>query len=250
VRPRSERISSLYFKNNPVSIIFIKKTISAVGTIKKRTKADMSAITSDQVFIKPFGKRGTLVSAANPRKKSKSEHAKRTNNRFKGASHWAASILLEPGKKELYSKGINEDGNSAHAVARNDFLNPPKIHYTRIENYTGAIGDRVRIKATDSFPVMALTVSISRRDGQLLEKGDAVRDLRKPVMWTYQTTVANPELPGTIITVIAQDLPGNKSLHELTIANDGPDQAQVTRSEVMPVKYRFYDRKTRKFLEV
>ena len=32
---------------------------------------------------------------------------------------------------------------------------------------------------------------------------------RKPAMWAYILTVANPELPGTVIKVIARDRPGN-----------------------------------------
>jgi hypothetical protein len=207
-------------------------------------------MTSKQVRMQKVGNRGTIISVVEPPRKSKSVKKLKSNNRFKGASHWATMILTTPGCRELYSKGIKKETNSAFAVARRDFMTVPKIHYTKIENYTGAVGDQVRIKATDNFRVTAITVSISRGEGKLLEEGAAVRDLRKPAMWTYTTTVANPELPGTIITVIAEDLPGNKGLQEITIGNEGRDEAQLTRSEVIPVKYRFYDLKTRKFLEV
>jgi hypothetical protein len=221
-----------------------------MAKIKKRSKMDLSAMTSDQVKVQKVGNRGTIISVVEPPRKSRSKKKEKSNNRFKAASHWAMTTLQLPAKKELYSKGITAELNNARLVAISDFMNAPKIHYIKFENYAGVVGDRLRIKATDAFRIPGVTVSISRKDGRQLEEGAAVRDRRKPVMWIYTATVSNPELPGTMITVTVEDLPGNKALLELTIGDEGRGQGQVTKSEVTLAKYKFFDRKSQKMIEV
>jgi hypothetical protein len=202
-----------------------------MAKIKKRAKADLSAMTSDQVLMEKYGNR-TLVSAANPRKKSNSPDLKRTNDRMKQAARWAKATLLDPAMTKLYSKGITEDLTNAQIVAVTDFMTAPKISYVRLEDYTGHVGNTIRIRATDDFRVVGVTVTISNGSGKL-EEGAALRNRRKPKMWSYTTTVANPELPGTIVVVKAMDLPGNVRLHETTIGAEGDQRVYTERSEVM-----------------
>ena len=88
-------------------------------------------------------------------------------------------------------------------------MQAPEIHYISLKDYQGLIGDKIRIKATDNFQVTEVKVRITNAKGTLLEKGEAIRYPRKQAMWVYTVTVANPDLQGTVVNVIAEDRPGN-----------------------------------------
>ena len=144
------------------------------------------------------------------RRKSKSPKRKETNDNFRDANRWAKRILIQPGMKALYEKGINAKKKNAHTVAVTDYLNAPNIAYVKLTEYTGTPGDPIRIKATDDFQVVSVKVKVTDGKGQLLEEGEAERYSRKPFMWVYKATATNANLASTEIRVIAKDRPGNK----------------------------------------
>ena len=177
--------------------------------IRKPTKADISAMLSDDAAVRRY-RNQTVISKVTFPRKSKSPKRKEANDRFKEANAWAKHTLKQPGMKELYAKGINDKLSNPHTVAVSDYMQPPEIHYISLKDYTGTVGNKIRIKATDNFQVTEVKVRISNAKGILLEKGEAVRNPRKPAMWVYTITVANPDLPGTVVKVNVSDRPGNK----------------------------------------
>jgi hypothetical protein len=182
----------------------------------RKTKADISALLSDDLALRKYRNQLVLSTVTVPRK-STSARKRKSMNRFAEASAWAKAILRKPGMKEWYSKGINSKLTNAHTVAVTDYLIAPKIHYISLKQHTGVIGDDIRIKATDAFQVTAVNVTITNKNGKQLEAGPATRYKRKPVMWIYTLTVANPEVVGTEIQVIAIDRPGNKTEKKVII---------------------------------
>lgn len=184
--------------------------------IRKPSRADISAVLSDQAVLKKV-RNQTIISKPTIPRKSKSVRKKEANNRFAEASRWAKEILTEPGMKALYSKGINSKLSNAQMVAVTDFLTAPVIHYINLKQYTGAIGDKIRIKATDDFQVSSVDVTISDKKGKELEKGPAVHYKRKPVMWIYTLKLANAYIAGTVIEVTAKDRPGNTVVKTETV---------------------------------
>src|SRR5258706_7889164 len=184
--------------------------------IRRPTKADISGVMSKDVVIRKI-RNQTIISTVTVPRKSTSVRKEETNDRFAEASHWAKVTLMEPGMKELYSKGINSKLTNARTVAVADYLNAPKIHYISLKQHTGAIGDKIRIKATDDFQVTALNVTITDKNRKQLETGAATRYKRKPTMWIYTVTVANPDTIGTVIRATAMDRPQNKVSKEVTI---------------------------------
>ena len=176
--------------------------------IRKQNKADISALLSNDVALRKYRNQDVASTVKIPRK-SKSTKRKAANERFKEANDWAKNILRLPGMKALYAKGISDKLSNAHTVAVSDYMQAPKIHYINLKKHAGAIGDQISIKATDNFQVTTVEVKITNAKGILLEKGQATRYGRKPAMWAYLLTVANPDLPGTVIKVIARDRPGN-----------------------------------------
>ena len=132
-------------------------------------------------------------------------------DRFRQASQYAKSQTRNAADKAHYAKGICRQRPSAYNVALSDYLNAPVIHYIRPKLYTGDVGSLITIKATDDFRVERVHVTIHTPEGKLLESGDAERNKRKPFMWNYRATVKNAAVSGSVIKVIAEDRPGNKT---------------------------------------
>ncbi len=189
--------------------------------LSKPTKADISAVFSDNVATKKYRNQNVISKIKFPRK-SKSVKAQNAKDRFKSAISWAKSTLMDPDMKTLYSKGITDKLSNAQTVAVTDYMEAPKIHYVSLKDHHGIIGDKIRIKATDNFQVISVTVKITNAKGTLLEQGRATRYPRKPAMWVYILTVANPDLNGTVINVTAKDRPGNETELEEKVARELP----------------------------
>ncbi len=163
---------------------------------------------------------GQVIMANIPAKRRFTSEAQKKNNaKFQDANRYAEKVMKLPKEKAEYAKGIAPNKNCAHRVAVVDFLNVPVVHYVKANQYSGAIGDVITIKATDDFKVTAVGVYITNSAGVLLEKGEAVQSPRKRHMWKYITAVANENVHGTRINVIAFDKPGHKGLGELVVAN-------------------------------
>ena len=93
-------------------------------------------------------------------------------------------------------------------VAVADFFHAPDIDEIDVTNYRGAVGDTIRIRATDDFKVKQVHVTISNADGSLVEQGDAVQQANE-IDWLYTATTANESTAGDRIVIRASDKPGN-----------------------------------------
>ena len=196
------------------------------GAASKRARAVVAKTWMDLVTAKP-------------RKRKRSSDKQEENNQiFKEATQYAKIQMKNPEAKAAYAKGITPKKNAAFRVALSDYLNAPVVHYIKAPGYTGAIGDTISIKATDDFKVTAVHLSIISASGKLLERGDAVQQLRKRHMWKYATTVANPDAPGTKIKVIAYDRPRNEGKGEVVIGADhGTMAKKKIEYPILNIKY-------------
>jgi hypothetical protein len=162
--------------------------------------------------------RGRVVMANMPKKrKGSSEKQIQQQDRFKAAVTFAKRAIAHPQWKAMYEKGINEKENkfSANAVALSDYLNPPTIGEINVLNYTGAPGELIRIRAWDDFRVASVHVTITRNN-VVIEEGKALPRGKKG-LWRLMTTVRNESAPGTVITVVANDMAGNSTTKTVTI---------------------------------
>lgn len=198
-------------------------TLSPMPKIKKPTQDNMSAMTSDYIAAGMYRNRKVFTRVKPPRK-SKSQKKQDSIHRFIEASQYAKAILKEPGMRDLYSRAIDKRRPSAHTAAVSDYLNAPVIHEIRTREYDGLIGDRLRIKATDDFQVTSVNVIIRNSKGQLVEKGAAVKYARKPSIWVYTATVANPQPVGSRIFVTAMDRPMNEAEMEVVVGGESVSQ--------------------------
>jgi hypothetical protein len=175
-----------------------------------------SGMLGDMVVFRTS--RGQLQMINKPGKRaSLSDKQKVTVSRFQDAIKYAKKVKTLPDVMKEYETGINPKKNSAYHVALVDYLNAPTVDYVKAQPYTGAAGDILTIKARDDFKVVRVTVEIINRIGKVLERGDAERFIRKPFIWKYKVSVANPDIKGTVIRVTAFDRPGNKGVGELML---------------------------------
>lgn len=96
---------------------------------------------------------------------------------------------------------------TAFNAAVADWFNKPEVLEINIDNWTGAAGQTIRVKAQDDTQVAKVHVQITDANGNLLEEGDAVAS--DGLWWNYTTAsvVADPATASVHAT--AYDLPGN-----------------------------------------
>lgn len=198
---------------------------------KNTSKADMSALTSNSVVQTSWYGKNVFSKKPPPRpRKYNSPKQDESADRMRAANLYATRVLKSEEAKALYAKGIKRGGRtSAHAVAVQDFLTAPVIHYISFYNYTGTPGDAITIKATDDFRVDAVEVKVIGKDGKVLEQGNAEKYGRKPFIWKYKTTVANKDFAGSTVQAKARDLPGNQTMMSVTIGEDRKAHEQKTK---------------------
>ncbi len=162
------------------------------------------------VFRQRFG--NTFVGNIPNRTAALSAKQLAMNQKFQKAVSYASASLKFPANKALYAQRAH-GGVTPFNLAIADYFMPPVIVDVNTLAYTGAAGSKVEILATDDTKVQSVNVSITNAGGQPIEEGAAVQD---PVTgsWLYTATAANANLPGTKISVLAKDLPGNAATVE------------------------------------
>jgi len=127
--------------------------------------------------------------------------------RFQQAVVYAKAQIADPETAAEYAEKATAN-RSAYNVAVADFFRAPDIDEVDLRDYSGAVGDTIRVRATDDFQVAQVTVEIRNADGSLVELGAAVRQPNE-LDWVYTATADNPSLEGDRILVRASDRPGN-----------------------------------------
>jgi hypothetical protein len=152
----------------------------------------------------------TVVSKIPEQPKTVSEKQKANQNRFQQATIYAKMATEAPGTKELYADAAKKKkGLTAYNIAVADFFNAPDIHTVDLSEYTGAIGDQIRVTASDDFAVKSTHIQIVSADCSVIEEGEAVNCSTN--LWVYTATQNNDKLDGNKIIVTVSDMPGNKT---------------------------------------
>ena len=160
---------------------------------------------------------GKTVVSQRPRKSNKppTEGQLQRQERFLEASIYAKNAGNNPALKLIY-EALAGGGKTAYNVAMADFLKFPVLSKAITEEYTGAVGEQIRVRAIDVVRVQSVGVSISAADETLIEQGEAILSLNG-LDWEYTTTQLNPILIGCKIRFVATDIPGNTATLEVTI---------------------------------
>jgi hypothetical protein len=202
--------------------------ITAAQKKNRRTKHNSMATQQDNVLTHAMrgmigslvvfrNRGGKLVVAKKPKSpdpgKPLSEKQEASRRMFRHCSRYANSITEE--QQAMYA-AIARNGQTARNVAFSDAYFPPKVTAIAAAGYSGLPDELIHIEATDNIRVAGVRVEIRTGAGELVESGEAADD-GYGENWTYHTTATNPDLPGSTVTVIARDTPGNLATETVTV---------------------------------
>jgi hypothetical protein len=163
-------------------------------------------ITFRQVDGKTVFAKRTLTSVA------PSERQTQVRNKFAEASQYAAAAIANPQVGQDYKIMAELQGlKSAYVAALTDFLSQPEIGGLHTRAYTGKVGDMFTMTSKILYKITEIKVTVLRADGTVLESGKAEAIELK---WRYVATVANPQVAGTKLVLVARDREGKESTLE------------------------------------
>ncbi|SFO26633.1 hypothetical protein SAMN05428949_4716 [Chitinophaga sp. YR627] len=187
------------------------------------------AKSSDNIILKgAFGTIGDMLTLTRKRsgqlilgKKRRASRSAPTDaqlevqQRFKLGIQYAKAVLLDPVKKAFYAALAGPD-QSAYNIALKDAVKPPEVISINTENYTGAIGGSILVRAVDSVKVARVRVNIRTATDENVEQGEAILQANG-IDWLYISTAVNAALEETVITATAIDTPGNEAMKEVVM---------------------------------
>ena len=144
-------------------------------------------------------------------KKRQSPLQELNRGRFRNASYYARAMMLDPRMKEYYwqrARKLKLPNGYTAAIA--DFMRKTSVQSVNTKRYTGKPGGNISITASKKdFAVAEVSVTLTSSEGQVIEKGAAVRTSTGE--WIYKNT-APVALPQAVtITVDAKDRVGNRT---------------------------------------
>lgn len=141
--------------------------------------------------------------------------------RFKEASARYRRLIEDEGVKAAYEKIMAERGSTARmrAMVIGDILKAPKIGTIDLSNYTGAIGNTIRVVAEDNVGISRLELSVfDMAAGTVVETAQMPVDgkVAGMVEWVYTATVDVPAAHPLEVKAAAYDLAGNQIVSSAT----------------------------------
>ena len=175
----------------------------------------VSGQIGDQIVIRQRGVKIILSQSPVASEKEATPAQTAHRQRFQQAIVYGQHVLANADDKAAYDSKATGLRNGFN-VAVADFMKAPQIDEIDVTHYRGAVGDAIRVRATDDFDVQRVTVSIHSADGALIEEGEAVQQ-DNVIDWIYTTTAANGDTSGDRIEVRAYDRPGNVTEADQTL---------------------------------
>ena len=187
---------------------------------------DVSGKIGNNFVVKNYPGGGGVLQNKPKKPKKRSKKQKKHSNSFWYSIQYANNQMAKPAVLAVYEWRAKGTARNAQNLMVRDHARPPIICAIEVENYTGASGEIIRIRAIDDFKVKSVSVTITGKNNKIIEKGEAALRGKKG-LWRYFTTVTNPNPVGTIITALAMDLPENKTTASLTCSNVPGEQKWV-----------------------
>jgi ABC-type uncharacterized transport system YnjBCD substrate-binding protein len=167
----------------------------------------LSGAIGDQFVIRTT-RSGKTIIANKPRfddQREFTEKQKTHQDAFREATTYAKFAKTQP----LYIEMAKRSGSTAYNIAISDWFGAPQVLEINVDNWTGEMGQTIRVKARDNVKVARVAVVIRDANEKILEMGAAVQSEEGTVWWTYTTQALVPMTPFPTVEAIAQDLPGN-----------------------------------------
>jgi hypothetical protein len=114
--------------------------------------------------------------------------------------------------QDVYITKAKRMGVTPYYIALADWFEAPKVLEINVDNWTGKIGQTIRVKARDNMKVARVSVVIRDAHENVLEMGEATQSEPGSAWWNYTTKKLIPMTPFPIVEATAYDLPGNSDV--------------------------------------
>jgi hypothetical protein len=131
--------------------------------------------------------------------------------RFKEAAAYAGAVMKDALLRQPYLVAAKARNTNPFGLALADFMGLPKVTEVDLAEYHGQVGDPIRVRASDDFGLVAVTVTIRTEAGATVEQGLAVNEKG---IWVYRATTVAPVDQTLIIEAGAKD----RADHEQTLS--------------------------------
>jgi hypothetical protein len=156
----------------------------------------------DQIIFRQIGNR-TFFSRKGVKTSQSTAAQRDARDLLSSASVYASEALKNPEHTEWYSIMAKVNGfKSARTAAVKDYIAKPEIERVNLKNYRGQTGDVIHIQPKMLLKIERIEVTITRADGTQVESGSAIKN---NFSWTYQASVANDEVAGSSVYIVAYD---------------------------------------------
>lgn len=127
-------------------------------------------------------------------------------DRFWHAQLYSRHVLEDPLRRAIYQRLAKARKRPTNNLLVANYLTPPELSAVQLDDYTGQVGQRIRIVAFDEIAVDSVRVEIRGADGAPLEAGAAVEEHG---VWCYRTTAALPAGSAWLVVVTVKNRPGH-----------------------------------------
>jgi hypothetical protein len=133
-----------------------------------------------------------------------------TKKTYQEALREAAAHAAFSCTEELYANRATRTLATSYSMALIDSFGAPRVLEIDVDEWTGGIGETIRVKARDNINVAAVVVVIRAANGNMLEIGEAVQSEAGSPWWNYTTKSRVCIVPFPSVEAIAYDLAGNR----------------------------------------
>ena len=166
----------------------------------------LASASADQ-FVNPKTRLGKTILASKPMfdDARKCSETKTHQAAIREATTYANFSHTE----KAYINKARGTGVTAYYTALADWFCVPKVLEINVDDWTGKIGQTIRVKARDNIRVARVSVVIRDTEQNVLEMGEAVQSEAGSAWWNYTTKSVVKMTPFPIVEATAQDLAGN-----------------------------------------
>ena len=173
------------------------------NTYKKITIHQVTGILDDPSVSKTRSGETIIIS------KTMFDDKRESSETQQDALREAATYANFASAQEVYINKARRTETTAYNIAIADWFVAPKVLEIDVDNWTGEIGQTVRVKARDNVMVARVSVVICDAGENVLESGEDVQAAPGSAWWNYTTQSVVKMNPFPLVEAIAQDLPGN-----------------------------------------
>ena len=173
-----------------------------------------SGSVGKQVVLKNYGNVTIISNFPDMSRVKLTSKQKEENQKFREASAYAHSQMLDPIAKAAY-KAKTSGLQRAYNIAMADYYHPPEIKEINTSMFRGEPDDLIIIQAMDDFKVVRVSVEIYNDEGTILDTGDAVQT--GEWIWNYHSVESFDSIKGLEIVAYAWDKPGNRAQKNIII---------------------------------